>query len=699
MAFFGNNCKNMINLSSISPKDGYISHRKHLFLHLYRIFAGYSPIKSGTFSRLDCLDTMNRKYLSYSIFMRNILIVLLAIGICACANIGRPGGGPKDETPPVLKKATPESGTLNWDKTKVSLVFDEIVLVENASEKVVISPPQKQMPRITAQGKSVTVQLNDSLIPNTTYTIDFSDAIVDNNEKNKLLDFSVNFATGDHIDTLEMGGVLLNASNLEPITNMLVGIYANPDDTMFTKQPFLRIALSDEYGRFTVRNMAEGSYRIFALKDGNRNYFFDNATEDIAFLDSIYTPTVEMKWHSDTLWVDSVTIDTITTSLRPHFYPDNIVLRAFNENYKAAYFEKYERTDRRKVTLYFSAPQDSFPVITPLNFDADDWAVIESSATRDTISYWLRDSMAYNKDTLRLVASYYRTDTTQQLSLYNDTMTWNYREKNVRREKRKKDNDTLPPPIEFINIDSKLGSMLDIYASPAITFAQPLAHLDTDAVHLDMHVDTTWVPVQGYTFAPDSGSTRVYRLYNKWKSGAEYRFTLDSVAATGIYGIHTNKSSQTFKIKTVEEYSNLVVKTAGVQDHAFVELITDSDMPAYTVPVKKGRAVFRYINPGTYYIRLCIDTNDNGKWDTGNYNEHRQPEEVYYYPGNVSLRANWDIEQNWDVYALPLDQQKPREIVKNKPKEEKQTEEEVEEEQPMYSNQPTISGGRNIRQY
>ena len=616
--------------------------------------------------------------------------ISLAGSLCSCANIGRPGGGPKDETPPVLKKSDPVSGTLNYDKNKLSLEFDEIVQVENPTEKVIISPPQSKMPQIIANGRRVSVTLNDSLLPNTTYTIDFTDAIADNNEKNKLRDFSIYFSTGDHIDTLEIAGTLLNASNLEPVSNMLVGIYANLDDTAFTTQPFLRIAQSDEYGRFTVRNIAEGTYRIFALQDGNRNYYFDNPAEDIAFTDSLIFPTVRMELHSDTLWVDTLTIDTIMTELRPHFYPDNILLRTFNEDYKSLYFEKYERTERKKVTIYFSAPQDSLPTVTPLNFDAGDWCVVESSATRDTITYWLRDSLAYQKDSLQIAAAYLRTDSAMQLTLYNDTMLWVFRDRNTRRNKKTKDTDTLPV-IEFMTIDYKAGSTVDILASPRYTFSMPVKRLDDNAVHLEMRVDTLWTPVPDYTFAPDSGSLRAYRLHSKWKPGGEYRLRLDSLAAESIYDNPTNTYTQSFKIRNIEEYSNLIVKTAGVQEGAFVELLNSSDKPLYKATVKNGAAIFRYINPGTYYMRLCIDSNGNGVWDTGNYKEKRQPEEVFYYPGELSLRANWDVDQTWNVYDTPLDQQKPREIVKNKPKEEtRQNDDEEEDDTPVYSNRPTL---------
>lgn len=632
------------------------------------------------------------------------IALIFAIGACcfSCANMGRPGGGPRDETPPVLKKSNPPMGALQYNKNKITLEFDEIVQVENPNEKIIISPPQTQMPQISSLGRVVTITLNDSMKPNTTYTIDCGDAIADNNEKNKLLNFSFHFSTGDHIDTLEMSGILLNAADLEPVSDMLVGIYAQPHDTTFTTQPFLRMSRTDEYGRFTVRNIAEGTYRIFALKDGNRNYFFDNATEDLAFLDTSFVPSVTMEWHNDTIWADTSTIDTIITSLQPHYFPDDIVLRSFNENYKASYFEKYDRSDRHKVMLYFSTAQDTLPRITPLNFADGEWAIIEKSKTNDTITYWLRDSAAYNNDTLRVVASYLRTDSAQQLSLYNDTMLWAYREKrrSTRSKKRNNDADTLPPPIEFMGIESRSGSTIDIYASPAYIFAQPVKHLDPAAVHLEQKVDTLWVPVPAgdYTFEAEAEAPRTYRLKTKWASGGEYIFTLDSLAAESIYGNPTATMTHKFKVRAVEEYSNLIVRTTGVTDSAFVELLNNTDQPVYKVPVRKGAALFRYINPGTYYMRLCLDRNGNGVWDTGNYKEKRQPEEVFYYPGNLSLRANWDVEQTWDVYATPLAEQKPYEIIKNKPKESTNEEEtQPQEETPFYSNQPTLVGGQSRR--
>ena len=142
----------------------------------------------------------------------------------------------------------------------------------------------------------------------------------------------------------------------------------------------------------------------------------------------------------------------------------------------------------------------------------------------------------------------------------------------------------------------------------------------------------------------------------------------------GLHGIHQYLRTiheQEFKVKALEDYANLYLSISGVSDSAFVEILDSGDKPVRTAPVINGGAEFMYMNPGTYYARLFIDRNGNGKYDTGNYSEKRQPEEVSYYPQELELKANWDIEQDWDIYATPVDKQKPEKIKKNKPKEKK----------------------------
>lgn len=590
--------------------------------------------------------------------------------------MSRPGGGPRDETPPVFIKGVPAPGALNVSKQEIEIEFNEIIQVEKPSEKVIVSPPQKDMPEIRTSGRKVTVTLRDSLLPNTTYTLDFSDAIVDNNEKNPLYSFAYSFSTGSKIDSLQVSGILLNARDLEPITGMLVGLHSNLDDSAFQKLPLERIASSDELGHFTIRNVTPGKYRLFALKDLNRDYRFDNPSEDIAFFDSIVIPTADVKLHVDTIWKDSLTIDTIIEYNHTHFYPNDILLSSFNEGFQSQYLDKNERTDRRRIDLYFTAPADSLPRLKPLNFDQEDWAIIEHSIHNDSIVYWIKDSTIYNMDTLLFAAEYLRTDSLRQLSLYNDTLKFIMRRtKTPKKKEKKKDNDSIEAPeIQFLQMNPKYGSTLDLYRPQRYSFAEPLQSYDPAKIHLEQKRDTLWIPIADslYTFQQDSIAIRDYTLSYKWTPGESYRIVMDSIAFTNIYGLFTNTYEQEFKIKALEEYANLYFTISGVTDSAFVEILDSGDKVVRTAPIIDGGAEFMYMNPGTYYARIFIDSNGNGKYDTGNYAEKRQPEEVSYYPQELELKANWDIEQEWDIYATPVDRQKPDKIKKNKPKERKQ---------------------------
>jgi hypothetical protein len=186
--------------------------------------------------------------------------------------------------PPVFVKSEPAVGALNYTNQKLVIEFDENVQVKDVMDKVVVSPAQKSMPSIVANGRRVYVELKDTMLPNTTYTIDFSDAISDLNESNPLDGFAVDFSTGNEIDSLRISGMIFEARNLEPAQGMLVGVYSNLSDTAITTLPLERISKTNQLGQFTIRNLKPGTYRIFALNDLNRDYHWDRS-EDIAFYD------------------------------------------------------------------------------------------------------------------------------------------------------------------------------------------------------------------------------------------------------------------------------------------------------------------------------------------------------------------------------------------------------------------------------
>ncbi|MDD7437825.1 MAG: Ig-like domain-containing protein, partial [Bacteroidales bacterium] len=257
-----------------------------------------------------------------------LIILILLIGILnGCANRLAPDGGPYDVTPPKIIGSTPEDRSLNINRKRFVLTFDEYIQIQDIANKVIISPPQLNQPKIMAVGKRVIVELEDDLISNTTYTIDFTDAIVDNNEGNPLENFSFAFSTGDEIDTMEISGRVINIRNHEPMQSLLVGVH--PDTAgwnAFTDTTFSRMSRTGDRAQFVMRNMKHGSYRVYALKENDGNYRHDMATDGVAFLNELITTSALAATRQDTTWVDSLTIDTIKTVAYTRYLPDDIVL-------------------------------------------------------------------------------------------------------------------------------------------------------------------------------------------------------------------------------------------------------------------------------------------------------------------------------------------------------------------------------------
>ena len=229
------------------------------------------------------------------------LILMAVIAAYSCASIGAPDGGPYDEEPPRFVGSTPELHATGNQKSRIELEFDEFIKLEKAAEKVVISPPQMEQPEIKVSGKKVVIELIDSLKDSTTYTVDFSDAIVDNNEGNPMGHFTYSFSTGTSIDTMEVSGTVLNAADLEPIKGIQVGLHKNLNDSALTTLPFDRVSRTDSRGHFIIRGVAPGKYRIYALMDGNQNYLYDSKTEMIAFSDSVIATSMMPATRQDTI--------------------------------------------------------------------------------------------------------------------------------------------------------------------------------------------------------------------------------------------------------------------------------------------------------------------------------------------------------------------------------------------------------------
>jgi len=610
----------------------------------------------------------------------------------SCANMASPNGGPYDEMPPRFVRSTPLPLQTNFTGRKIEIIFDELIQIEKPSENVIITPPQKNLPVVRSVGKKVVVELKDTLIADVTYTIDFTNSISDNNEKNVLENFSFAFSTGDVIDSLEVSGYVLNASNLEPMPGILVGLHRNLEDSAFTTTAFFRTSKTNERGRFTIRNVAEGTYRIYALNDVNRDYMFDQPGEEIAFLDSLVIPRFERTTRNDTIWKDSLTVDTVHVVEYTRFLPDDIVLRLFKEKFERQYMLRPERNQPNLFTLKFNAPLDTLPSIQLLDNPASgDWYITQIPDDPTAVNYWITDSLIWQMDTLRLSVTYLRTDSLMMLQTQTDTIPLSVRRQQQTASRRNTRSEE-PEPIEFLALKISASGQMNVYDTLSVTFPEPVFALTKEIFLLEQKQDTLWTKVD-FTFRQDSVNVVRYYLERPWSYEESYRLTIDSAMIFSIYGKWNNAATSTFGFKPREEYGHIYLAVEGITQPAFVELLNSNDVPVRTATVEDGGALFMNLRPDKYYARLIVDANENGIWDTGNYADKIQPEEVFYSSRFYELRANWEMEETWDVLSEPLTKQKPMDITKNKPKEVTRQRRDYREEGRSQQNQQRGFGG------
>ena len=613
--------------------------------------------------------------------------MVLGLLCVSCANRGTgPQGGPRDTIPPMVVKESPMNGSLNFDAKRIEIHFDEYIQLDNVQKNVLISPPQQTPPEVKAIGKNVSVVFNEPLQDSTTYTIGFGAAICDYNEKTPLHDYVYSFSTGDVIDSLSVSGRVYDAANLDPISDVLVGIHSNHADSALGTIPFARIARANEEGYFTIHNMRSGIYRLYALNDISRDYLYQPG-EALAFADSLVRPYTELREVSDTIWRDTLGIDPATKDtlftrqidsvvIAEHIFylPDTLVLWYFTENKQRHYFKGVYREEQHAFTLIFSAPQDSLPTIRALRpsevdslandsswVDWMDYALLQSNATYDTMTYWLTDSLAIKQDSIYMEMRYMISDSVYNLIPQTDTVLAVYRRprmsekawENVQRQKRERK----------LEMKSNASSKFEIYDTLHIQSSFPLDSLKTELLHL-VHVeeDTIVTPIPFVIHACDSLKQRIQLVANL-EPAESYMLTIDSAALYDIYGKCNDSTSYKLKLKSLDEYSSLRVKMTHFDARARMQLLNDKDQVLRELPAVEEGAHFDYLTPTTYYLRLYIDWNNDGEWTTGDWLQKRQPEPIYYFPSRLKLRANWDFEENFNHLAIPQVQSKPKALI------------------------------------
>ncbi len=595
--------------------------------------------------------------------------MLMVLLLHSCANEGSPTGGPKDEKPPVFIKSTPLPDALNFDGKRVVITFDENIVLKDLFSNFIASPPLENEPVVKTVGNTLRVDLNNELQPNTTYTLYFGTAVVDNNEGNPYESFTFSFSTGEYIDSLMMSGIILDARTLNPVENTLVALYSNLEDSAVVTTVPVRIAKSNKEGIFTVRNLPDTVFHVFGLNDVVKDYKYMAGGEEFAFLEKTFQPYFDTIQLVDTVWADSITVDTILFSDTIVYYPDDIVLMLFKEDRLVQSLKKKTRTQPHLVELEFASSVVELPTLQLLDTVAENWFFYEPSITRDTLLVWLTDTAIYKRDTLNVSLTYQVTDSLENLVWQTDTLLLTFKEKKkaeTRNRRKDKDEADEPEPIPMLGYTSSLKSKVDINQPIVLVFEAPVETFNPDSIRLFQVKDTVETQVK-FKITQDTVIPRRFFIRYPWDDAFTYKFLADSVAFTSIYGTHTDDATVSFSIKGRDQFGEIFMTLENIVGSGYVEMVNKSDEVLRRQPftAKQNKVHFEFVQPGTVYLRLFIDENNNGKWDTGSYEDKVQPEKVFYLNKALEIKQNWTIDETWDVFSVPLYDQRPLEMRKS----------------------------------
>jgi len=569
----------------------------------------------------------------------------------SCANVGSPSGGPKDSIPPVVVKTIPGLRGTNYSGSDIRITFDEYVIADEISDKLVVSPPMKKKPVVKMKGKTLILEFPEGLKKEKTYSLDFKDAVVDNNEKNPIDDLRFSFSTGSHYDSLRVSGYVKDAQTQEPVEKALVMLHRQNDYTAFVDSIPEYIGKTNQEGFFMIDNVAAGEYLLYALMDADNSLTYNSKAEKIAFVDSLIIPSAKYVARNDTVVEGN---DTLLISGHVDYLPETQYMEMFEEEYFDQFLNDSKRTQSNKCDFYFSeSVSDSFRVNLIKPKPSGDWKFLEPNLKRDSITVWLTDTIISNRDTLKFELTYNVLDSLNQMTVKHDTVDLVYSQPKATKSKRKKSEVTVEPTIAFgTNINSTAH---DIYQRIQIEAPEPITSFDLSKVRLYSIADSvkTQIPM---VVEKDSNSIRKYFIEYNWKPEGTYLFQIDSAAARNIYGYPNNKVDQKFKIQKESYYGKISLTISDLTEPAIVQLISAGKEEKVLQKIQvmgNGKIDFPYLKPDKYKIRLIFDSNKNGKWDTGFLAGGIQPEKVIYFPKVIKTKSNFEVKEDWVAKYMP----------------------------------------------
>ena len=668
---------------------------------------------------------LNRQfsYLLLSVLMAGFVSLLFP----RCANIVQPTGGPRDTIPPEVVRSIPVNYSTGFTGTDIQIEFDEFIQLRNINQQFIITPPQKERPEFRVRGRNLFIDLRTELIANTTYTLNFGNAIVDLNEGNPLANYEFVFSTGDVIDSLSYSGIVLNAFDNKPVEGVIVMLYEELNDSVPYRRMPLYANRTGEDGRFNMNNLRADTFLVFAIDDANNNYLYDRpAEEKIAFLDDyLYlTPekplgpgidTTETRTGSgeqplepgiDTTetrtgsgeqplgpGIDTTEtrtgsgeqplgpgIDTTETrtgsaegangDINSHESIDSLqenrfvdadsqqtaaplrqdTLYLFGEETGRQYLSRNERSERGNLLFVFNLPLEKEWSIEPVDFEpSGDWKEVEKNPRMDSIRFWIRDPEIRNTDNMRFLVSYWTTGPTDSLQAIIDTVSMNYSPP-ARSRRQTAAEEEYVMQVDF-GIAS--GGNQDLHKDLNIRFPVPLESINNGKTELGVIQNNSPVQ-QEFDLVKDSLRIRNYRLITDWVQGQEYRFIAEPGAFTDIYGQESDSIEFAFKTRTEDHYGIIELSLTGVDDHIILQLLNERDQVLREFFTSENvNLTIDYLQPAKYRFKVIFDSNNNGRWDTGNYLEKIQPERVSFFNKTIATRANWVTEEHWDLEGDP----------------------------------------------
>lgn len=556
-----------------------------------------------------------------------------------------PTGGLKDTLAPIILKSTPTQFSRNVAEKKFEITFNEYVTLKDLQKSFFVSPPLEELPEVREKGRKLEIVFDKALLPNTTYSLNFGNSIVDNNEGNPIVDYSYIFSTGANLDTLKFNGVVYDAKTMRPSPNTYVYFYDKDSVEVPLKYKPSIVAKTDKEGIFVVSTLKNRQYKIIAIEDANRNYLFDPGIDKIGFEKQLFDPisiSARPDSLSDSLW---------RAKLHPH-----IKLKIFSEPKKRQYITGKARPEKYKFLLYFNSANPDIKKIEFNGLNLSDF-LVEKDQEGDTITYWLKNASREIADTLLANYTYMKSDSTGKLVETLEKVSWELplsKMDRVKKDKKKGDGKTVQKMSSIVPQFNMPDGTVNEDGGLFMQLSAPLTRIDTSKFSL-FHIDDNDKKVKvPFRIKIDPKNMLSYSITSKWVEDSRYEMLIDTNSIENILKQVNDSTLFSFNTSSSSKFGTFVFDMKNIKESIIVQILDSKyKLIREKRADKSGIVRFPYIKADTYIIRIIEDVNKNGMWNTGNYLNQLLPERVSYLfkekENQFVLRSGWENEISVDI--------------------------------------------------